>query len=124
MHTKMRFRTDGFWFDPEVKDDRPAPEPGDTWAIHWHGGGDGLIRGPLAGYAICCPKCRAIHHWTTANNCSSLKPGSASCGHSGSGSCWQWSGSAEGNALTASPSLHASGSCGWHGWLKNGILDG
>lgn len=47
------------------------------------------------------------------------------CQHSGVGSCWVWTGSAEANTLHASPSLHAlkeKGACGYHGFLQNGIL--
>ena len=87
-------------------------EPGDTWRIRWYAE-DG--EGPIAGYAICCPRCGQVHYWTTALNC---KP----CPHQGKSSCWQWSGSAEAGTLTASPSLFAQRACGWHGWLRNGEL--
>jgi hypothetical protein len=103
-----------------IKKLEPA-KPGDTWRIKWHS------TDTVAGYIICCPKCLQLHHWTTANNCSKdVKDGI--CVHSRStdggelGSCWEWTGSAEENTLTASPSLHASGACGYHGWLRNGIL--
>lgn len=138
MGTRIRFRTDGFWF--EDGDGREKPTPGDIWEIHWyaspaecrgiHGGVESNCwqgcghehKGPLAGYAICCPGCGAVHHWTTASNCGSLKPQSATCDHSGKSSCWTWTGSPQEGTLSASPSLHASGSCGWHGWLKDGEL--
>jgi hypothetical protein len=133
--TAMRFRTDSEYFtiakeaddetlcrwnysDGEIAQIRATPdaEPGDTWRIHWHSN-EGA--GPVAGYAICCPKCKAIHHWTTALNCQP-KP----CQHEGKSSCWEWSGSAEENKLSASPSLYAVGACGWHGWLREGVLYG
>ena len=132
----MRFRTDavlvaelkglgksfedylGRFGDSELRelwDSTPPAEPGDTWRSTWYGTGN------VAGYMICCPQCREVHRWTTANNCASKQPG-GSCSHSGLGSCWTWTGEAEQNTLTASPSLHASGACGWHGWLRNGVL--
>jgi len=90
----------------------PPAEPGDTWLIRWHAP-DG--NGPVAGYAIRCPKCRQVHHWTSATNC---RP----CPHQGTGSCWTWIGDPAANTLTARPSLYASHACGWHGFLTNGVL--
>lgn len=148
--TPMRFRTDGWSFADKAKnfsdadfkewgyDDEtilqirgtPHALPGDTWAIHWYKQ-EGV--GPLAGYAICCPRCGGIHHWTSANNCKfqiRLVPYKDSdgndrtysvCGHSGEGSCWNWTGSPEENTLTGTPSLLNHG-CGWHGFLTNGQL--
>ena len=116
MPTPMRFRTDGSFFDPDEPAGKPAPKPGDTWLIRWYRPGG--AEGPIAGYAICCPGCRKVHDWTTATNC---KP----CSHQGISSCWTWTGSAEANVLTASPSLHSVkdlGGCGWHGHLINGVL--
>lgn len=117
---KMRFRTDGSYFpkprDRKPDDHRPLPVPGDVWRIVF---GDG----ETAGYAICCPKCQEIHYWTSANNCDRSDGGS--CVHEKQhASCWTWTGSAEANTLTANPSLHASGACGWHGWLRDGVLSG
>ncbi len=108
----------------------PPGQPGDIWRVHWHKQ-DG--EGPLAGYAIWCPKCNDLHHWTGATNCTFQatehtykKPDGSDgtykvCGHSGTASCWGWSGSAEEGTLTARPSLlcHV---CGFHGWLTNGLL--
>lgn len=151
----MRFRTDGWhyadlkcagitpekfaeWHGPnqvEAYKNFPAAEPGDIWRIHWYAP-EGQ-QGPIAGYAICCPKCKRVHAWTTATNCSQKtiersytdKDGKVvkykSCPHEGTGSCWNWSGSAENNTLTASPSLfNQAPDCGWHGWLQNGVLRG
>lgn len=95
--------------------------PGDTWRVRWHKEGG---EGPIAGYAICCPKCREVHWWTGALNCGTRKSDGV-CAHSGVASCWEWTGSAEAGTLTASPSLHClsdRGGCGWHGWLKDGVL--
>ncbi len=145
MATKMRFRTDSpHYAELAAKPDKarewhgdqperlaeilatPPPQPGDTWRIRWHSP-DG--QGPIAGYAICCPKCLEVHRWSSANNCTQgLINGVCMHGRSTDGgrlgSCWQWSGNAESNALTASPSLWANGegACGWHGWLRNGEL--
>jgi Family of unknown function (DUF6527) len=164
MNARMRFRTDSPWIaaakakgrtfeqeydgdvgdgwapTPEARaiwDATPLPEPGDTWRVRWYGSD------AMAGYDICCPKCREIHGWTTATNCGSrralpeweytdpttgvksMKPGGFTCDHSGVGSCWNWQGSAEDNAMTASPSLwcqEEKGGCGWHGWLQNGEM--
>jgi hypothetical protein len=150
MTTQMHFRTDGQYYaevrravaNPQLdesgrfadmfntimsEEDRaavlatPLPEPGDIWRIEWHSGG-------FAGYAICCPKCGAVHHWTSANNCEQgPKCEHCHCTHVCSdkgqlGSCWTWAGSAEENTLSAHPSLHASGACGWHGYLTDGEL--
>jgi hypothetical protein len=140
--TRMRFRSDAWHFadhkrkshsreqlsswhyTPEqiamIEGIAPA-QPGDTWRVHWYAA-EGL--GPICGYAICCPRCTEIHLWSTASNCASRIPDTASCAHSGVGSCWQWSGSAEDGTLTAQPSLYAVNACGWHGWLTNGELQG
>lgn len=99
----------------------PPAEPGDCWRLtHFEGGA-------LAGYAIACPQCREVHYWGSANNCGSRRPrdgGGWACEHTGRGSCWDWTGSAEEGTLTASPSLLATAPalCGWHGWLRNGEL--
>jgi len=136
MDTQMHFRTDGShwadlkaqnleWWDLGLTDSKeregfrrtPIALPGDTWRLSWYRL-EG--KGPCAGYAICCPLCRKVHYWTTARNC---KP----CPHEGNSSCWTWSGSAETNRLTASPSLYCVkelGGCGWHGFLTDGVLRG
>jgi len=154
MPVRMRFRTDG-WHYADLKAlgwtrerffaeysqlpdyfnkfvETPPAQPGDVWRIHWYKEGG---QGPLAGYAICCPKCGHVHNWTVAGNCSGKKhtikylgsDGSERfydiCEHNGVGSCWTWTGSAEDNTLTASPSLQVtSPECGFHGWLENGEL--
>lgn len=150
---RMRFRTDGWHYadlkaagetiesyfreddpwrtDPEVRkcwDETPKAEPGDVWRILWKSDA-------IAGYAICCPGCRKVHHWTTARNCANKitnsytdsKTGEVktyeSCIHSGNGSCWNWSGSAEENNLSATPSLQVTADdCKWHGYITNGDI--
>jgi hypothetical protein len=135
--------TEYVWGDKEVFDITPTAEPGDVWRIHWAAAGtDGVIDsvrdkdlvGPLAGYAICCIKCGHVHVWTTANNCSSpvektYKDSDGndktykSCIHSGTGSCWNWTGSAEDNTLTATPSLQClQPDCNFHGFITNGVV--
>jgi hypothetical protein len=99
-----------------------AAEPGDVFRIRWS------VTDAVAGYAICCVRCKKVHYWTSALNCALRKPeglGLGFCGHDGIGSCWVWTGSAEENNLTASPSLHSvldRDGCGFHGWLQNGRL--
>lgn len=132
------------WPTREEWDATPAAEAGDTWRVRWGVTVDqraaGMTEGPIAGYAIACIKCKEVHGWTTALNCEPKIPWSHSwtdsegvahassgtkCVHSGVGSCWQWTGSAEANTLHASPSLHSvleKGGCGYHGFLQNGIL--
>lgn len=129
-----RWRREGAelrWLNRDEPNDTPPAEPGDIWRTFWHGG-------PIAGYAICCPKCGGVHHWTTASNCPQDVPwevtnadGSISkgmkCRHSGVGSCWNWTGSAEDGTLSATPSLYCietpdGWGCGWHGFLTNGVL--
>lgn len=107
----------------------PPAEPGDVWRVRWYRQNRQNNEGPVAGYDICCPRCRHVHAWTTAHNCGSRRSlpdgGGFTCDHMGKSSCWTWTGSAEEGTLTASPSLHASaehGGCGWHGWLQNGDL--
>lgn len=109
----------------------PPAEPGDTWRIEWSTEGN-----LLAGYAICCPRCKHIHYWTTANNCHLNEKEFSfldaegkeikykQCEHSWNhGSCWKWSGDPTQNKLTAQPSLHCtSEDCGWHGFLTDGFL--
>lgn len=120
-------------FHPERWREVPPLEPGDCWRIHWKQTVEQEARGDapvLAGYELGCPRCHRAHAWTTAHNCSTRRPipgedGSPigyTCAHSGTGSCWTWTGDAEAGTLTASPSLHATGACGWHGWLRSGQL--
>lgn len=152
---RMRFRTDG-WHYADLKtygwtrekfaemrnidyidafDATPAAQPGDVWRIKWYK--EGIEKGPLAGYAICCLQCGHVHQWTTAGNCQTdlqevrykNKNGEdqsyMACIHKrkGEGSCWQWTGSAEDNVLTASPSLLVThGDCNFHGRLQSGEL--
>lgn len=129
LNAQMRFRTDGWnWADQD------RAQPGDTWRIFWAHREEETPK--LAGYAICCPRCKRIHAWTTANNCHWNETDHSYtdqegkihtyklCGHhSGHSSCWQWSGDAENNKLTAKPSLFATSPyCGWHGFLTDGFL--
>lgn len=128
------------WCSQEQWDATPPAQAGDCWRTRWALGVEerkaGLIEGPIAGYAICCIKCGGVHCWTTATNCGTKREktgtnpdGSTftytSCDHSGTGSCWQWSGSLEDGTLDAKPSLHCQlelGGCGYHGWLNSGTL--
>lgn len=145
---KQRVETgdDPTWCTQEEWDATPIAEPGDTWRVRWYArddAGNVLEPGPIAGYDICCIKCRKIHGWTTATNCSSrrplpeweytdpetgaksMKPGGFTCDHSGKSSCWTWTGSLEEGTLDAKPSLWCQvelGGCGYHGWLTNGVL--
>lgn len=142
MPTPIHFRTDS-WHESQMRlknDDKtidgwdfysfeernrikvtPLPKAGDTWRVRWYRP-VGEEEGPVAGYAICCPKCGDIHAWTTAINCTSPRE-NGSCSHSGTGSCWTWTGSAEDGTLTANPSLLVvTPECGYHGWLQNGVL--
>lgn len=120
MSLRVNFRTDNSW------DPNPRAEPGDMWRIFWHHEVDGQqVDDHIAGYAICCPTCKHIHHWTSASNCSTRGTG-GSCSHQTElTSCWNWTGSAEEGTLSATPSLHCPkelGGCGWHGYLTNGEL--
>lgn len=123
-------------------EETPKAEPGDTWRQFWshHDENDKQIDDRLAGYAICCMGCGHVHAWTTASNCQfnltehhyTDKDGKdvayKVCGHSGVGSCWVWTGSAEEGTLTARPSLQVTldkyepGGCNWHGYIDNGDL--
>jgi len=127
LHDRARCGHHGQWWKRT-----PPALPGDTWRIRWY---TKKGKGPIAGYDVCCPKCGENHAWTTANNCSAPRrtytykdtatgkmiEGSV-CIHSGKSSCWNWTGSAEHNQLSATPSLLASGACGWHGFLTAGVL--
>lgn len=113
----------------------PPARPGDLWRVRWATRYDAEHPepGPIAGYAIGCPTCLEVHAWTTATNCSAARrpiegmPGHSVCIHSGTGSCWNWTGSAEEGTLSASPSLYSVkelGGCGFHGFLTAGVLRG
>lgn len=152
---RIRFRTDSWfkaddaarrargietvWFDPEELAGVEPAQPGDCWRSRWALSVDqtaaGMTEGPVAGYAICCPKCLAVHAWTSAVNCAQPREFTyvdngvthtgKSCVHSGVGSCWNWTGSPEEGTLGGTPSLHcveSLGGCGWHGYLTNGQL--
>lgn len=149
---RIRFRTDGFfaaddaaaqargdkmqWYRTvEELENTPPAVPGDCWRSRWYrAAGE---EGPVAGYAICCPKCLHVHAWNQAHGCTfnprtydyidndGVTHTSTVCGHSGQSSCWNWTGSPEEGTLSATPSLHcaeALGGCGWHGHLTNGVL--
>lgn len=134
----IRFRNDGWfraddaariargivpiWSEPEELVGVEPAKPGDIWRVRWYKEGGG--EGPIAGYSICCPRCLQVHSWTGALNCPKV-PGTTWCAHNGTGSCWNWSGSAEEGTLTATPSLHClldKGGCGWHGFLTGGVM--
>lgn len=103
--------------------------PGDYWRITWHAAPE-----KLAGFAICCPKCKEIHHWTSANNCGSKRqitittPGGTehkamTCDHQQRHeSCWTWTLDETGKPIRAVASLFANGPgmCGYHGFLGGG----
>ena len=93
----------------------------------------GSRRWPIIGFALTCPKqsCEfGMHVWDHAHECKA--------GHTVNGiiqlcqkgpnrGCWDWTGSPNNDTLTGSPSLHcveSFGGCGWHGWLRNGVMVG
>ena len=61
-----------------------------------------------AGMCILCPGCGAESYLQFANTSSTVD----------SGSKWNWDGNRELPTLT--PSVHSTGCCGWHGFLKQG----
>lgn len=153
MSVRMRFRKDSWHFadlkthgwtvekmrklncyspeDLAIFEAMEPVRPGDVWRIRWCRPGNEA--GPIAGYAIGCPKCGHAHAWTTANNCGQAFTATyrdnvtgkdvpyKTCAHNGKASCWEWTGSAEAGTLTARPSL-LSPECGFHGWLTDGEL--
>lgn len=93
----MRFRTDsahiaelkrqgetweknchGGWPTRELWDATPPAQAGDVWRVRWALTVDqkaaGMTEGLIAGYAIACNKCNAVHRWTTAINCQPRVP--------------------------------------------------
>lgn len=108
----------------------PPAEPGDAWSIVYSAH-DGRPESP-AGFAICCPKCRQVHYWSSANNCASKRQFSFTgpdgkeyqgwtCDHKDARtSCWTWTVDADGRPITARASLFVNhdGGCGYHGWLN------
>lgn len=144
--TRIRFRTDSFFAaDDAARRERgeemqwhrskrelentPPARPGDVWRVRFAPNAGEKGPGPIAGYAICCPLCLRVHPWTSALGCGS----GGNCVHRDARtSCWTWTGSPEDGTLSASPSLHcvthwnghATGGCGWHGFLTNGVLRG
>lgn len=140
MPTPIRFRTDGSlwaeysaeiaagksvpdWLSPDEVAGvmaTPPAEPGDAWRLTYHDGEQ------TAGYAICCPKCRRLHYWTSASNCGSkrqLEGGGWTCDHQRARtSCWTWTTDDTGRPITAVASLYARGECGYHGFLVDGAL--
>jgi hypothetical protein len=45
----------------------PPAQPGDVWRVRWYRQNRQNNDGPIAGYDICCPRCRQVHAWTTAH---------------------------------------------------------
>lgn len=129
------FTTEGWDVDSvrEIMGTESA-RPGDAWALI---GGGWAAPGVVGGYVLCCPleACEsAVHPWTHAYNCPRAKSRAGACkrGQSppGQDSCWVWSGTARDGTLTAEPSLHVvavidgkpTGGCGFHGFLRQGVL--
>ena len=137
-----------------LPDPRTAPSPSGEWSPDWiafveHGEeaqpddvwilrqppGDPCRRNyredhldwPIVGYALTCPQpacATGVHAWDHAHECKACPGG---CQKGPDRGCWDWSGSAYDNTLTANPSLHCVlelGGCGWHGWLRNGEMVG
>jgi hypothetical protein len=141
MPTPIRFRTDSSYYaevhrdvlagkpwpdylepgEREQIEATPPPEPGDAWRLGWHGSPD-----KTAGYAICCPKCREIHYWSSASNCASKRQtasGGWTCDHQEARtSCWTWTVDETGKPIKAVASLFVNhkGGCGYHGHLGDG----
>ncbi len=125
--TKMRFRTDS----PVSTEPKATFQAGDTFRIYWYHMVNGKqVDDQLAGYMICCPKCLTLHSWTSAKDCKvGTSPTQVYCDHQRNRtSCWTWTGSAEDNKLSASPSLQVvkgkDQPCDWHGVLTDGVLIG
>lgn len=122
----------------QLNDDSFEPaQPGDVWEIR-RSPKDGRTtaatrRGHMTwgvtGYGLWCPneKCHdGVHRWTHASDCRGDYGEACKTGEKeGVQSCWVWTGSIEAGDLTANPSLFCNfASCGWHGYLRNGVMEG
>jgi len=74
-------------------------KPGDMWRFGRPDGSESKI----SGYCFSCPCCNELHSFTDPP--------------------WTITGSAEDNTLTVKPSLHNL-TCGWHGFLTDGVFRG
>lgn len=104
----------------------PAARPGDVWVLNkWDRvPGEAPVRGAVVGYAFTCPNeaCdQGVHGWDHARDCPTVSQERLGETVSCSG-CWTWTGSPEDDTLTGSPSLHVAFGCGWHGWMRNGVM--
>lgn len=108
--------------DPKYNTVAPA-QPGDVWRMYAMVGDEAPRQRIPIGYYLTCPEpgCdQGGHSWTHAYDCKGY-------GHCSIGdSCWTWTGSPEEGTLTASPSLFSPKpfGCGWHGYLRNGVMEG
>lgn len=65
--------------------------------------------GETAGMMIKCPGCGAESYLQFTNTSTTVDHGPK----------WDWDGNRSQPTLT--PSVHSTGCCGWHGFLRNGI---
>ena len=131
-------------YDPQwlvtLNDDSfEAAQDGDVWEVRGSPTKPGTIAWtsvghedwPLVGYGLWCPNeacVEGVHLWDHATDCPA-DTGKGPCKRNRpSGqvqSCWVWGGSIIHGTLTAHPSLFVDHeSCGWHGWLKDGVMTG
>ena len=117
--------------DPEFEECRDGDvwriliDPGDPRTSTWLDR-EGWI---IGGYVLWCPATNCnegLHWWSHARDCNADRMKGEPCKTGekpGQSSCWTWTGTVEGNDLTATPSLFASGAqCNWHGFLTNGEM--
>lgn len=105
-------------------DATPIAELGDVWRS------GGFASNQFGGYVLTCPetvRCSVgVHPWWHAYDCPAGRLTDGVCKRgAGRDSCWDWSGSPENGTLTALPSLHVlveRGGCGWHGYLRDGVM--
>lgn len=108
-----------------------AAQDGDVWVLRGEGRtqsvGEGHDDWPVIGYGLVCPRetCEdPVHLWTHASDCEARYGQERPCKHGGP-SCWTWTGSPGDDTLTAHPSLWIKEpGCGWHGFLRNGKMQG
>lgn len=115
-----------------------AAQDGDVWEVLWRPDRPGTISWTrekhedwtLIGYGLWCPNERCIHgvhFWDHASDCDFIQTGICKSPKPEGQvqSCWVWAGSISDGTLTASPSLFVDdASCGWHGYLKSGVMEG